>query len=159
MHFKNLRAYLESASGVGTLMPQAERLMDLRRIYAEVVPRQLLRSSSIVNYRQEKVVIFAENNAVAARIKLLSPRLINDFVKRGLQVTGIRLEVQPRPETRAAAQTARRRLSIAGARNLDSLAERLPDSPLKQAVTSLSRRATAEDDQDPLPPGERDPES
>jgi len=72
----------------------------LRRIYSEVVPQQLLRSSSIVNYKMQVVVIFAENNAVAAKLKLLSPRLVNDFSKRGVEVTGIRLEVQPRETPR-----------------------------------------------------------
>ena len=78
MHSKNLRAYLDSAVGIAGLLPQAERLIELRRIYSKLVPQQLLRSSSIANYKQQKVVIFAENNAIAAKLRLLSPRLIND---------------------------------------------------------------------------------
>ena len=99
MHPKNLRAYLDSAAGIAGLLPQAERLIELRRIYCKVVPQQLLRSSAIVNYKQQKLVIFAENNAVAAKLRLLSPRLVNDFSKSGVEVTGIRLEVQPREDT------------------------------------------------------------
>src|SRR3990172_7094503 len=100
MHSKNIRAYLDSAAGIAGLLPQAERLIELRRIYSELVPQQLLRYSSIVNYKQENIVIFAENNAIAAKLKLLSPRLVNGFSKRGVQVTGIRLQVQPRQEPR-----------------------------------------------------------
>ena len=98
MHSKNIRAYLGSAAGIAGLLPQAERLIELRRIYSKLVPQQLLRSSSVVNYKQQTVVIFAENNAVAAKLRLLSPRLVNDFSKFGAEVTGIRLEVQPRPD-------------------------------------------------------------
>jgi hypothetical protein len=137
MHSKNLRAYLDSAAGIAALLPQAERLIKLRRIYSELVPRQLLRSSAIVNYKQENVVIFAENNAIAAKLKLLSPRLVNDFSKRGVQVTGIRLQVQPRQEPQKEQIQKQAKLSVAGAESLEALARRLPDSKLKQALMEM----------------------
>jgi hypothetical protein len=140
MHSKNLRAYLDSAAAIAALLPQAERLIELRRIYSELVPQQLLRCSSIVNYRQENVVIFVENNAIAAKLKLLSPQLLNGFSKRGVQVTGIRLQVQPRQESRKALPPKQAKLSAAGAESLDALARRLPDSRLKQAVTEMVER-------------------
>lgn len=148
MHSKNLRAYLDSAAGIAALLPQAERLIELRRIYRSIVPQQLSRSSSIVNYKQEIVVIFAENNAIAAKIKLLSPRLVNDFVKRGLQVTGIRLEVQPGQTPRVEALPKHARLSPAGAASLDALARRLPDSKLRQALADLAARGASEQEGD-----------
>lgn len=140
MHSKNLRAYLDSAAGIAALLPQAERVIELRRIYSEIVPQQLLRSSSIVNYKQGNVVIFAENNAIAAKIKLLSPRLVDDFSKRAVQVTGIRVEVQPRQEVLKALTPKHAKLSAIGAESLEALAKRLPDSRLKQAVTEMMER-------------------
>ena len=138
MHPKNLRAYLDSAAGIAGLLPQAERLIELRRIYRKVVPQQLLRSSAIVNYKQQKLVIFAENNAVAAKLRLLSPRLVNDFSKSGVEVTGIRLEVQPREDTPPELAPKRAKLSRAGAESLEALARQLPDSTLKQALASMA---------------------
>ena len=140
MHSKNLRAYLDSAAGIAALLPQAERLIELRRIYSELVPQQLLRSSSIVNYKRQTVVIFAENNAIAAKLKLLSPRLVNGFSKRGVEVTGIRLEVQPRQEPQKALTQKQAKLSAAGAESLEALAKRLPDSKLKQTLTGMVER-------------------
>ena len=140
MHSKNLRAYLDSATGIAGLLPQAERLIELRRVYGELVPQQLSRSSSIVNYKRGNVVIFAENNAIAAKLRLLSPRLIDAFSKCGVQVTGIRLEVQPLQEPRQARLPKQARLSAAGAETLDALAKRLPESKLKQAVTEMAAR-------------------
>jgi hypothetical protein len=140
MHSKNIRAYLDSAGGIAALLPQAERLIELRRVYKELVPQQLSRSSSIVNYKQDTVVIFAENSAIAAKLKLLSPRLVNDFSKRGMQVTGIRLEVQPRQEPAKCLPGKQARLSAVGAENLDALARRLPESKLKQAVAAMAAR-------------------
>ena len=140
MHSKNLRAYLDSTAGIAALLPQAERLIELRRIYSELVSQQLLQSSSIVNYKRQTVIIFAENNAIAAKLKLLSPRLVNDFSKGGVEVTGIRLEVQPRQEPRKAPPPKQAKLSAAGAASLEALAKRLPDSRLRQAVTEMVER-------------------
>ena len=143
MHSKNLRAYLDSAVGIAGLLPQAERLIELRRTYSKLVPQQLLRSSSIGNYKQQKVVIFAENNAIAAKLSLLSPRLVSDFSKSGFEVTGIRIEVQPRQTTQPEAKPKLARLSQAGAERLEALAARLPDSPLKQAVSLMAAERVA----------------
>jgi hypothetical protein len=140
MHSKNLRTYLDSTAAIAALLPQAERLIELRRIYSELVPQQLLRSSSIVNYKRQTVVIFAENNAIAAKLRLLSPRLVNDFSKRGTEVTGIRLEVQPQQERQKALTPKQAKLSAAGAESLEALAKRLPESRLKHAVTEMVER-------------------
>ena len=140
MHSKNLRAYLDSTAGIAALLPQAERLIELRRIYSEIAPQQLLGSSSIVNYKHQTVVIFAENNAIAAKLKLLSPRLVKDFSKRGVEVTGIRLEVQPRQESREQLAPKQAKLSQGGNESLEALARRLPDSKLKQAVLDMVQR-------------------
>lgn len=148
MHAKNLRAYLDSAAGIAGLLPQAERLIELRHIYGKLVPQQLLRSSSIVNYRQQTVVIFAENSAIAAKLRLLTPRLINDFSKFGVEVTGIRLEVQPQQSPPKEIISKRAKLSRAGAQSLQALAGQLPDSKLKRALAGMSSRGMAEEKPD-----------
>ena len=86
------------------------------------------------------MVVFAENNAVAAKLKLLTPRLINDFCQFGAEVTEIRVEVQPRQSKQAKIAPKRARLSQGGSQSLQALAERLPDSRLKLAVTALAGR-------------------
>lgn len=152
MHSRNLRAYLSTAAGIAGLLPQAERLIELRRIYSKLVPQQLLRSSAIVNYKQRTVVIFAENNAVAAKLRLLSPRLVNGFSKFGAEVTGIRLEVQPRHETVSATTPKRAKLSRAGAESLEALAKQLPDSKLKYTLALMAARNRSTQDPDALAP-------
>jgi hypothetical protein len=74
---------------------------------------------------------------------MLSPRLVKDFSKRGVEVTGIRLEVQPRQEPQKAPTQKQAKLSAAGAESLEALAKRLPDSKLKQTVTEMAGRKTA----------------
>ena len=154
MHSKNLRAYLDSAAGIAGLLPQAERLIELRRIYSRVVPEQLLRSSTVVNYKQQRVVIFVENNAVAAKLKLLSPRLVNDFSRCGLEVTGIRLEVQPRAEQERQLVRKQAKISPAGRESLRNLSKRLPDSALKQALATMVAHGEAAQEVVPARPTE-----
>lgn len=156
MHSKNIRAYLDSATGISSLLPQAERLIELRRVYRKLVPQQLSRSSSIVNYKQQIVVIFTENNAVAAKLRLLSPRLINGFLENGVKVTGIRLEVQPRQSPKTEVAPKRATLSAAGAESLKALARQLPESRLKQALATIATRGTLAQQADLPNPGAPD---
>ena len=148
MHSKKIRAYLDSVAGISALLPQAERLVELRRIYAKLAPHQLLRSSSIVNYKQGNVVIFAENNAVAAKLKLLSTQLVDGFRNLGVEATGIRLEVQPQADQRMAPATKQAKLSAEGVGYLKILAERLPESKLKQILMTMTQRQTQDDGAD-----------
>jgi hypothetical protein len=66
--------------------------------------------------------------------------LVNDFSKRGVQVTGIRLEVQPRQEPRKEPAATQAKLSLAAAESLQALARRLPDSRLRQALAEMVAR-------------------
>lgn len=154
MHSKNLRAYLDSA--IAGLLPQAERLIELRHVYSKLVPQQLLRSSAIVNYRQQKVVIFADNNAIAAKLRLLTPRLVEDFSKCGVEVTGIRIEVQPRQAPTEEKLAKRAQLSPAGAESLKTLARQLPDSKLKQTLAGMARRVEPAQSPDQTDPGDQE---
>ena len=141
MHPKNLRSFL--ADGISPLIPQAQRLLELRTVIAGFLPTNLRRSSSIANYKQGKVVIFAENSAVAAKLKLLAPGLQGDLIKSGYEVTGIEVQVQPR--NRPPPQVEKHAILSTRAREeLRALSDQLPDSSLKNAVLTLARRDEGE---------------
>lgn len=137
MHSKNLDAYLVQADGINSLMPQAKRLLELRQVLLEVLPKPLADFASVANYRQGKIVIFATNSAIAAKLRLMAPTLIDRFVTRGLQVTAMNIEVQPtkgavnaRPKTAVLTQTARQALT--------KLASQLAESELKNAISAMA---------------------
>jgi hypothetical protein len=141
MQAKRIGAYLDSADGTSRLVPQAALLLAIRRQLFEVLPENLRRSCVIANYKQGVVVVVAGNNAVAAKLRHIEPRLIEVLGKRGLKATGIRVEVQGGrsfgtqvPEKKALF------LSPRAASALTQAARRLPDSPLKQAVDSLAKK-------------------
>jgi len=141
MQAKRLGEYLGSGDSTSRLVPQAALLLAIRRQLSEVLPDNLRRSSTIANYKQGVVVVVAGTNAAAAKIRHLEPRLIEVLGKRGLQITGIRVEVQP--AWRFGAQVPEKKalfLSQGARAALAQLGRRLPDSALKRAVQALANR-------------------
>ena len=139
MPTKNPCAYLNQPDGIASLMPQARRLIELRGILTAALPESLARSCSIANYKQGKIVIFAANSAVAAKLKLLSPALLEKLSKRAIEVTGLEVRVQPlnlagQPVEKSA------KMSAEAVRGLGRLFEQLPDSELKTVLGRIAGR-------------------
>jgi hypothetical protein len=136
---KTLGAILTEADSINSLMPQAKRLLELRHILREALPGELPRYCSVANWRRGRLVIFAENNAVAAKLKLLRPALGDHFQKRGVEVTAIEIQVQPAKASPAPPRKAAK-LSAAGAESLAALSSQLSDSELKSLISALANR-------------------
>jgi hypothetical protein len=139
VHPKNLGAFFSNPEGIPALMPKAKRLLELRMTLAELLPESIARSCSIANYRQGKVIVFAENGAVAAKLKLLRPALRVHLSNRGIEVTVMEVEVQPpgqAPEVPEKTAT----MSLLAAESLTRLSAQLPDSELKNSIARLARR-------------------
>ena len=139
MHIKNPYAFLTQADGIAPLMPQARRLLELRGIFAAILPRALADSCSIANYKQGRIVVFAPNGAVAAKLNLLRPALVDRLSKRGIEVTGLDIRVQPREDHSQVTEKSKQ-LGPAAVRELDRLYGQLPDSELKDAVGRMLGR-------------------
>jgi hypothetical protein len=120
-------------------MPQARRLIELRGILAAALPESLARSCSIANYKQGKIVIFAANSAVAAKLKLLSPALSEELSKRAVEVTGLEVRVQPLDSEGQTVEKSAK-MSVEGALRLAQLFEQLPDSELKTVLGRIAGR-------------------
>ena len=141
MHAKKLGDFLDTGEGISRLMPQAAVLLTVRRALAAALPDNLLRSCAIANYKQGKVLIFAASSAVAARLRLLEPRMLEVLSKRGLNVTGLNVEVQP--GHRFVAQVTEKkalRLSPKASQALANAGAKLPDGALKRAVDALAAK-------------------
>ena len=139
MHSKNLSAFLVQAEGIDALMPQAKRLLALRQVLFDALPESLGKNSTVANYRQGRIVLYAANAAIAAKIKLLRPALVARYASMGLEVTGMDIEVQPAsvsvatPEkTAVLSQNARRALA--------ELVSQLPESELKSAIVAIANK-------------------
>ena len=139
MPARKLGAFLDT--GFDALMPHAELVIELRRGFAALLPENLRRSCSVANYTHGKIVIFAENSAVAAKLRLLAPSIKDRMAQSGLEITGIEVEVQLKARAVAPASTDRR-LSTAAAKEISELAAQLADSKLKSALESLASKAS-----------------
>ena len=120
-------------------MPHARRLIELRRALAAELPQSLMRLCSVANFKQGRVVVFAANSPVAAKLRLLGPKLLEQLSRRGFEVTGMDVRVQPfnngpQPFEKSAQMTQ------GAGEKLARLTEQLPDSELKTVIDRLSRR-------------------
>ncbi len=84
--------------------------------------------------------IFANNNAVAAKIKLFMPSLLIKLEKLGCEVTSIRVKVQVKSSPQAKPKVIKKISSKAGL-NLQLLAKKLAGSPLGDALSKLANKA------------------
>ena len=142
MHPHKPDALLSGSDGIPALMPQARRLLELRRLLASLLPDALARCCTVANYKHGKLVLFAENNAVAAKLRLLSPTLRDRLSDRGIQVTEMDISAQAPDATQENPEKAARLSGVAVA-SLAELAAQLPDSPLKQCVSLMARSAVS----------------
>jgi hypothetical protein len=131
-------ALLSGSGGIPALMPQARRLLELRHLLANLLPEPLARACTVANYKHGKLVLFAENSAVAAKLRLLSPRIRDQLSNRGVQVTEMDIGVQA-PEAAQEKPEKVARLSGAAVSTLAELASQLPDSPLKTCIELMTR--------------------
>lgn len=139
--FTPIGDFLDADETAHRVAAQAALLLRLRETAPLVIPEALLRSASIANCKQGKLVIFAENNAIAAKLRLFEPRLLDLWSRLGLQISAVRVEVQPTAGG-SAGRIKHAALSAGAEQALTRLASQLPEgSPLQTAVGSLANRA------------------
>jgi hypothetical protein len=131
---------LADPGGIPALMPQARRLLELRQILADSLPHALARSCTVANYKRGKLIVFAENNAVAAKLRLLTPTLCDRLSGRGIEVTGMEIEVQA-PEQAREKRSKSSLLSDTAVQYLVRFASQLPESPLKSCLERIATRS------------------
>lgn len=140
MHARSLHAYLKSANELARLSSHAERLLMLQRVFERIAPQPLARGGQVANYKLGMLVIHAANGAVAAKLRQLEPTLRDEFCKRCLEVTEIRVKVQAWTSLPSPAPAKHAALSPAAIQSLERLSGQLQESPLKQALEGMLKR-------------------
>lgn len=127
------------------LTRQVKRLSALQSTLADALPATLAASTTLIVSETGELVLYADNGAVATKLKQLTPRILVFLRQRGIEATGIRVQMQvgirhnPLPQKQIS-------LSVAGRQAVRELAERVESSPLKLALERLSRRGRASND-------------
>lgn len=119
------------------LRGQVEQLAILQTVITQILPAGLCVRA--VFLKAGELTLYADNGAVAAKLKHMAPRILAKFRQRGYDVTGIHLQVQarirdnPLPPKQICVGTE-------GRAAIQALADRLPRGDLKVALDRLARR-------------------
>lgn len=136
---QRLNWYFAGSPELRGVTHQAQQLAALQHQYRQAAPPTLARLSQVIGFERHILTLGAANSAAAAKLRQLSPQLVQLFQENGLKVTGILVKVQVAvPNGKRA--PARRSMTPAGRRHVAALAETLADSPLKHALRRLAAR-------------------
>ena len=146
MPLRDIRNLLGASSELAALRDKMQHLQALQRAYVDCSPVELaglaeLKKASRVGYlKAGTLYLLADNAAVAAKLRQLLPRLLPVFLNLGAEVTGIRVEVQPKslpnpPRNRSNKNT----LPIDYIEQLEDLSKSIVNPELKLAITNLLR--------------------
>ena len=124
-----------------SLNRELRQLALLQNALAELLPGNLTTSSGAALLKAGELTLFADNGAIAAKIRHMAPRILLFLRQREFEITGIHVQVQVRIRDNPLPQ---KQISLSSeARSaIDSLSERLDPSPLKSALKRFGRRNT-----------------
>lgn len=132
---------LLGAPEVATLSRKARRLAKLQTVFLDCAPATLRRASRVRDYQNGTLHLSADNAAVATKLRQLAPSLLLSIRKREPEITGIKIAVQVREVTpRAKSEPHSKAIGIENVEVFRALAEKLPESQLKDAVAKLVLR-------------------
>jgi hypothetical protein len=139
MPARKLAQIIDESPELRRLVETSRHTGQLQRIYLETVPAELALYGRVGFARGGILCVYADNGAVAAKLRQLVPRMLAHFLRRGWQFNSIRIDVQV---DRAPTPVLRGLPKALTPRALDAIrqsAENLPPSPLKDALRKLGR--------------------
>ena len=141
MSARKINFYLETSDRLRSLTHAARRNAELDQVLVNTAPRELTRACRVKQLRDGTLTLLADNAAIAAKLKQLAARLLDSYQKQRSEITSIHIEVQvSEPVYAPLKRRQNKRLSLESIENLERLAAQLEDSPLKQALTTMTTR-------------------
>lgn len=139
--YKGPEHYLDKDANAGRIMAHARLLIKLSRRFEAIAPAGLRHAARVANYKSGKIVIHADNGAVAAKIRQMSQRLCDELSKGGAECSDLEVKVQPRQLPYQSSTSTQKPLSARACGALETASRNLPGGPLKAALETLLRRA------------------
>ena len=120
------------------LRRQVEQLAILQTVITQILPAGLTLRAVLL--KAGELTLYADNGAVAAKLKHMAPRILAKIRQRGYEVTGIHLQVQARIRDNPLPQ---KQICVGaeGRSAIQELVEKLPRGDLKVALARLARRS------------------
>lgn len=121
------------------LKAHSQEALAAQALWLSIAPKSLVPFCHASTIKNQQLSVNADNNAVAAKIKLLLPSLLIQLEKQGCEVTAIRVKVQVK-STQQVKTKAIKRLSKTAANKIQHLAEKLDGTPLGDALARLAEK-------------------
>lgn len=139
--YKAPEQFLDSDATAGRLMVHARLLLKLSRRFEAIAPAGLRHAAHVANYKAGRVVIHADNGAVAAKIRQMGQRLCDELSKGGAECNVMDVKVQPHQIPYQSTSSTQKPLSAKACGILKSTTETLPQGALRNALENLLQRA------------------
>ena len=135
--------FLRRHDGAAALLPSALRNLRLGQDTLALMPEVLRDTCEVAGCDDGVLILRVSSAGAAAKLRQTLPRLREGLIRRGWQVSSIRVRVQPRTadtRTRVQAPKVDATISPEGLAAFADLRNNLTDSPLQGAVDRLIRR-------------------
>jgi len=136
---RQIKSIFVDHAELASLASQADSIAASQKIWNSIVPDALKNHTQATSIKHKRLTVYADNGAIAAKIKLLLPSLLTKLQKQELEVTSIRVLVQVQSHA-ANRQKPPRNLSENASKNLKELAEKLEGSTLAEVLDRLASR-------------------
>lgn len=125
--------FLRSHDKLAALMPSVSRMAALQKDCGTALPA-MFAQCAVLQFEAGQLVIAVPSTALAARLKQQLPKFQDELLRRGWQVTAIRLKVQVSKIVEKPRKAAKTPLSTQALTAFDDLNNGLEDSPRNQAL-------------------------
>lgn len=146
MSVRKLQSYLGATTSLATLSEQVKRLRALQGAWESLAFPALAQSCKVGSLRDQTLVLYASNGAVAAKTRQLIPSILEKFQKMGFEVTVILVRVQARSMSPASRPQKALRLGMTARDALRKLADQVGASPLQDSLTRMLERHAEQND-------------
>ena len=137
-----LKNLLNNSTEFRSILGKAQTLCALQQQFCAAAPAYLAQTSQVLSLEFGILTIATGNATVAAKLRQITPEILDNLKNRGAEVSGIRVKVQvsylvPPNKTKA------RQLSSVARTAIKQLGDSLADSPLKGALAKMSDKNPA----------------
>lgn len=132
-----------SDSPLGRLQAHAQKLVRLQRVLTLLLPNYLQEAVAVANLQKGILSLHCSNNATAAKLRLLLPRVKEGLWVQGIAVDDIKTRIRiAHPASSPYRRPPVREIAERNLADLDALRQRLPaDSPLAEPLARLLAHA------------------
>jgi hypothetical protein len=135
---QHINSFFSSSRELSQISGKVRQLRVLQSRYELVVPPSLSRASHVAMIEQGNLTLMANNSAVAAKLRQMTPELLKQLQLQGCEVTVIQVRVQVTPSPDHPPTPVHSSISNQGKVQLNEFADSLDDSPLKSALQRLA---------------------